>query len=129
MASNKIEKILEEISNLTVMELADCVKAFEDRFGVSPIAVSGPMPAASAGAAEGAQKEEKTEYKVTLKDGGPEKIKVIKVLRSLVTDLNLSDAKKAAETPGYVVAESAPKDLAAKMKKELEEVGAKVELE
>jgi large subunit ribosomal protein L7/L12 len=127
MASKSYEKMIEEIGNMSVLELADLVKALEEKFGVSaamPVAAAA-APAAGAGA-EAA--EEKSSYKVTLKDAGSEKIKVIKALRSVLPSLSLSDAKKTAEDAPVVIAESASKDDAAKMKEELEKVGAKVEL-
>ena len=128
MASTKsYDKIIEEIKGMSLIEVAELVKALEEEFGVSaamPMAAPAAAPAASEGAAV---EEEKTEFKVTLKDGGPEKIKTIKALRQ-VTTLNLTDAKKAVEEAPTVIAETAPKDEAKKMKEELEKVGAKVEL-
>jgi len=123
--ASKIEKIIEEIGNLTVLESADLVKALEEKFGVS---AAMPVAAAAATGAEQAASEEKSEYKVTLKESGPEKIKTIKALRSVVSGLTLTDAKKAVEEAPSVIAESAPKEEAEKMKKTLEEAGAKVEL-
>ena len=118
-------KIIDEISKMSVMELAELVKALEEKFGVSaaaPVAVASAGPAAAAPAAE-----EKLEYKVTLKESGAESIKVIKALRT-VTTLSLGDAKKAVENPPFVISEAAPKEEANKIKKTLEEAGAKVEL-
>ena len=128
MAAKSYEKMLEDIGNMSVLELSDLVKALEDKFGVSaaaPVAVGGAAPAAGA-PAEAA--EEKTSFKVTLAAGGPEKIKTIKALRSVKSDLSLSDAKKAVEEAPTVLAEAASKEDADKMKKALEEAGAKVEL-
>lgn len=125
--ASKHEKLLEQISNMSVLDLADLVKELETTFGVSasmPMAVA--APAAAAG--DSAKSEEKAEYKVTLQDGGAEKIKVIKVLRTLLPNLALTDAKKMTESTPYVLVEAAPKDEAVKMKKELEAAGAKVEL-
>lgn len=122
----KNEKLIEEIGNMSVLELADLVKALEEKFDVSaamPVAAAGAAPAAATAPAE-----EKSEYKVTLKDIGSEKIKVIKAVRKVVPNLSLSDAKKAVEEAPTVIAESASKDDAANMKKELEAAGAKVEL-
>jgi large subunit ribosomal protein L7/L12 len=99
----------------------------EETFGVSaamPTAAAAPV-AAEAGAAASA---EKSEYKVTLKDAGTEKIKVIKALREVIPNLALTEAKKMAEETPSVIAESASKADAEKMKKRFEEVGAKVEL-
>jgi len=125
MASNSFEKLIDEIGKMSVLELADFVKALEDKFGVSaamPVAAAAATPAAAA-----AEKEEKSEYKVTLKEAGPEKIKNIKALRK-ITQLSLSDAKKAVEEAPSVIGEAVPAEDAEKMKKELEAVGAKVEL-
>ena len=109
------------------MELADLVKALEEKFGVSAAApaaaVAMPMPGAAAPAAA----EEKNEFKVTLKDSGADKIKVIKAIRTVST-LSLGDAKNAVENTPFVVSEAAPKEEANKIKKTLEEAGAKVEL-
>ncbi len=127
MAVKSNEKFVEEIGNMTVLELAGLVKALEEKFDVSaamPVAAVGGVVAA----AETAPAEEKTEYKVTLKDIGSEKIKVIKALRRIVPNLALSDAKKMAEEAPTVIAEAASKEDANKMKQELEAVGAKVEL-
>ncbi len=121
-----IEKLVEQISTLSVTELGDLVAAIETKFGVSAA-----MPtAASAGAAasEAAPAEEKSEFKVTLQDSGSEKIKVIKALRQVLPSLSLSDAKKAAEEAPTILGENVPKDEAKKMKQVLEEAGAKVQL-
>ncbi len=125
MAAKSNGKFVEEIGNMTVLELADLVKALEEKFDVS---AAMPVAAAGVAAAEVAPAEEKTEFKVTLKDIGSEKIKVIKALRQIVPNLALSDAKKMAEEAPTVIAEAASKEDASKMKKELEAVGAKVEL-
>lgn len=120
-------KIVDEISKLTVMELAELVKSLEEKFGVTAAAqvAAVAMPAA-AGSAPAAV-EEKSEYKVTMSNAGAEKIKVIKALRTVST-LSLGAAKEAVDSAPYVVAESATKEDAQKIKKALEEAGAKVEL-
>jgi len=121
-------KIVDEISKLSVMELAELVKALEEKFGVTaaaPVAVTAPVAAAAGTAAPVA--EEKSEYKVTMKEAGADKIKVIKALRAITT-LSLGAAKEAVENTPFVVAEAAAKEDAQKMKKTLEEAGAKVEL-
>jgi len=123
MASN-FDKLIEEISKMSVLELADFVKALEDKFGVS---AAMPVAAAAAAPAAAAAEEAKSEYKVTLKEAGSEKIKNIKALRK-VTSLSLSDAKKAVEEAPTVLGEAVPEAEAKKMKEELEAVGAKVEL-
>jgi len=126
MAEMSRKQILEAISGMSVLELADLVKDIEEAFGVS---AAMPMAsAASAGAAVVEQAEEKSEYKVTLENGGAEKIKSIKALRSVMPELNLTDAKKAVEEAPSVLSEAAPKDLAKKIKEALEAAGAKVTL-
>ena len=123
-----IENIIEDISKLSVIELAELVKSLEDKFGVSAAAPVAAAPAPTAGDASAAPTaEEKTEFKVTLKDMGAEKIKVIKALRS-VTSLSLKEAKDLVEAAPSVVAESASKEDSKKMKEALETAGAKVEL-
>lgn len=123
--STSTAKLVEEIGKLSVIELATLVKSLEETFGVSaaaPVAVAAP-----AGAPVVAQAEEKNEYKVTLKDSGANKINVIKALRT-VTTLSLGAAKEAVENVPFVVAEAAPKEDAQKIKKALEEAGAKIDL-
>lgn len=126
MASKNFNKLIDEIGGMSVLEIADFVKALEEKFGVSAA-----MPVAAAPAAVGAvpaAEEEKAQYKVTLQEFGSDKVKVIKALRQVVQTLNLTDAKKAVESAPTVIAESAPKEDAEKMKKTLEEAGAKVQL-
>ncbi|MBS1988399.1 50S ribosomal protein L7/L12 [Candidatus Dependentiae bacterium] len=118
-------KMIEEISKMSVKDLADLVKALEEAFGVSAAAPVAAMPVAAAGAA--APAEEKSEFKVTLTDAGANKLNVIKALRG-VTTLSLGAAKEAADNTPFVVAEASPKEEAQKIKKTLEEAGAKVEL-
>ena len=119
------EDVLEFIYNLSVLELSELVKEFEEKFGVSaaPVMVAGG--AAAGGAADAA--EEKTEFNVVLVDGGDKKINVIKVVRAL-TGLGLKEAKDAVEQTPSVIKEGIGKDEAEAAKKELEEAGAKVEL-
>ena len=119
------EDVLEFISNLSVLELSELVKEFEEKFGVSaaPVMVAGGT--AAGGAADAA--EEKTEFNVVLVDGGDKKINVIKVVRAL-TGLGLKEAKDAVEQTPSVIKEGISKDEAEAAKKELEEAGAKVEL-
>ena len=119
------EDVLEFISNLSVLELSELVKEFEEKFGVSaaPVMVAGG--AVAGGAADAA--EEKTEFNVVLVDGGDKKINVIKVVRAL-TGLGLKEAKDAVEQTPSVIKEGVSKDEAAAAKEELEEAGAKVEL-
>jgi large subunit ribosomal protein L7/L12 len=120
------EKIIEDIAQMSVIELAALVKALEEKFGVSAAMSVAAAPAAATEATPAAS-EEKSEYKVTLKDGGPEKIKTIKALRS-VTALGLTEAKKAVEEAPTVIGEAVSKADAKKMKEALEAAGAKVEL-
>ena len=119
------EDVLEFISNLSVLELSELVKEFEEKFGVSaaPVMVAGG--AAAAGGA--ATAEEKTEFNIVLVDSGDKKINVIKVVRAL-TGLGLKEAKDAVEGTPSVLKEGVSKDEAEAAKKELEEAGAKVEL-
>ena len=124
MASEKITALIEEVKALTVLELNDLVKALEEEFGVSAAAMA--APAAGAGAAA-APVEEKTEFDVVLADIGAEKIKVIKVVRE-ITGLGLGEAKAVVEAAPKAIKEGVSKDEAAALKKQLEEVGAKVEL-
>lgn len=119
------EDVLEFISNLSVLELSELVKEFEEKFGVSaaPVMVAG----AAGGAAGGVVEEEKTEFNVVLVDAGEKKINVIKVVRAL-TGLGLKEAKDATEKTPSVLKEGVNKEEAEAAKKELEEAGAKVEL-
>ena len=126
MSTTKIDEIVEKVSSMSLMEVADLVKALEEKFGVSaavPTAVAAAGPAAAASDAD----SEKTEFKVTLKDAGAEKIKVIKALRT-VTTLTLKEAKEMVDSAPSVVAEDASKEDSKKMKEALEAAGAKVEL-
>ena len=118
------EDVLEFISNLSVLELSELVKEFEEKFGVSaaPVMVAGGAVAAAAAAAE-----EKTEFNIVLVDSGDKKINVIKVVRAL-TGLGLKEAKDAVEGTPSVLKEGVSKDEAEAAKKELEEDGDKVEL-
>ncbi|QCD53095.1 50S ribosomal protein L7/L12 [Campylobacter sp. RM16192] len=118
------EDVLEFISNLSVLELSELVKEFEEKFGVSAAPV---MVAGAAGGAAAAEVEEKTEFNVVLLDGGEKKINVIKVVRAL-TGLGLKEAKDAVEQTPSVLKEGISKAEAEAAKKELEEAGAKVEL-
>ncbi len=121
-----IEKLVEELGKLTVIEAADLVKKLEEAWGVSaaaPVAVA----AAGAGPAAAEAVEEKTEFDVVIKETGPKKIEVIKAIRQL-TNLGLGEAKTLAETAGGVVMAQVGKDAANDAKKKLEEAGAVVAL-
>ena len=124
MASEKITNIIEEIKSLTIIELADLVKAVEDEFGVSAAAPVGVV--AVAGAAAPAA-EEKTEFDVVLKSFGAKKLDVIKAVRE-ITGLGLKDAKEMVEGAPKTVKEGVSKDEAESLKKTLEDAGAEVEV-
>ena len=119
----KIEKMIEEIEKLTVIELADLVKAIEEKFGVSAAAAAVAMPAAGAAAAA----EEKTEFTVVLKDAGANKIQVIKVVKE-ATGLGLKEAKDMVDGAPANVKENVSKEEAEKVKAALVEAGAVVDL-
>ena len=125
MASEKITNIVEEIKSLTLIELADLVKAVEEEFGVSAAAPVGVVAAAGAAAAPAA--EEKTEFDVVLKSFGAKKLDVIKAVRE-ITGLGLKDAKEMVEGAPKTVKEGVSKDEAESLKKTLEEAGAEVEV-
>jgi large subunit ribosomal protein L7/L12 len=128
MADVKITKLVDEIGELTVLELSELVKAIEEKFGVeaaAPMMMAGAMPGAAAEAAPVA--EEKTEFDVVLTDFGAKKIQVIKVVREL-TGLGLKEAKDLVEgVPGKVL-EGVDKSAADNAKTKLEEQGAKIEI-
>ncbi len=121
----KIEKLVEEIEKLTVIELADLVKAIEEKFGVSAAAA---VVAAGAGAAAGAAAEEKTEFNVVLKDAGATKIAVIKVVKE-ATGLGLKEAKELVDGAPKTVKENMQKADAEKLAEDLKAAGAVVELQ
>ena len=125
MAISK-EEVLEYIGNLSVLELSELVKAFEEKFGVSaaPTVVAG---AAAGGAAAGGAAEEKTEFNVVLIEAGANKINVIKAVRE-ITGLGLKGAKEATEKTPSTLKEGVNKEDAENFKKKLEEAGAKVEI-
>lgn len=128
--TDKLAKLIDEIGQLSVLELADLVKALEKKFGVSGATlVAAPSPkTASAAAGEAAPKEEKTEFTIVLADSGPKKIAVIKAVRELKPDLGLKDAKDLVESAPKELLTNVKKELAEQAKKKLEEAGAKVEL-
>lgn len=122
---SKIEKIVEDLSSLTVLEAAELAKALEEKWGVSAAAAVAVAAPAAGGAA--APVEEKTEFTVVLVSGGDKKINVIKEVRA-ITGLGLKEAKDLVEAGGKPVKEGVAKDEAEKLKKQLEDQGAKVEL-
>jgi large subunit ribosomal protein L7/L12 len=122
MASEKTLKFIEEIKGMTVLELAELVKAIEEEFGVTAAA-----PVAAAGPAAAAVVEEKTEFDVILKEAGSEKIKVIKIVRE-VTGLGLKEAKEVVDNPPRAIKEGISKQDAEELAAKFKEVGATVEV-
>jgi large subunit ribosomal protein L7/L12 len=122
-----LEKLMDQLSELTVLEAADLVKMLEEKWGVSAAAPVAAMAAPGAAAAE-EEVEEKTEFDVVLKNAGPKKIETIKVIRQL-TNLGLVDAKNMAETADSKILEAVGKDIANDAKEKLEAAGAEVVLE
>jgi large subunit ribosomal protein L7/L12 len=123
-----IAKIVDELSGLSVLEVADLVKTLEEKWGVSAAA---PVAVAAAGGGGGAAApavEEKTEFDVILVDGGPNKISVIKEVRNVVSGLGLAEAKALVEKGGAKLKEGIKKEEAEEIKKKLEAAGAKVEI-
>jgi large subunit ribosomal protein L7/L12 len=125
-----LNKIVDELSGLTVLEVAELVKTLETKWGVSaaaPVAVAAAGGGAAGGAAPAAAAE-KTEFDVILVDGGANKIAVIKEVRGLMTGLGLAEAKALVEKGGQKVKEGVKKEEAEEAKKKLEAAGAKVEI-
>lgn len=124
MASEKTTQILDLVKGLTILELADLVKALEEEFGVSaaPVAVAGAAAAAAPAA------EEKTEFDVILKDAGASKLNVIKAVRNIVAGLGLKEAKDMVEGAPKTVKEGVSKEEAEKIAEELKAAGATVEI-
>lgn len=127
-----LEKIAEELSQLTVLEASELVKILEEKWGVSaaaPAAVAMAVPGAAAAAGDGAgEVEEKTEFDVTLKDVGAKKIQVIKAVRTLRSDLGLKEAKELVDGAPAKVLEAVSKEAAEDAKSKLEAEGATVEI-
>lgn len=126
MATSTLSKdeILEAIAHMSVMELADLIEAFKDKFNVT---IAAPVAAAPAGAAAAPEVEEQTEFTVVLKEAGAKKIQVIKAVRE-VTSLGLKEAKDLVDSAPGAIKEGISKDEAEAIKKKLEEQGATVEL-
>ena len=122
-----LNALVDQLSTLTVLEAAQLTKLLEEKWGVSAAAPMAMMAAPAAGAAAAAPVEEKTEFTVVLKEVGPKKIEVIKVIRQL-TNLGLKEAKDLAETANAKVLEAVAKDAAEEAKKKLVEAGGTVEL-
>ena len=124
--SEKVEKLIEEVKELTVLELSEVVKALEEEFGVSAAAPAAVAAAPAAGGAAAAA-EEKTEFDVVLAEAGANKVAVIKAVRG-ATGLGLKEAKDLVESAPANLKEGVSKEEAEALKKELEEAGAKVEI-
>lgn len=120
-----LEQIVEDLSNLSVMEAAELSKLLEDKWGVTAAA---PVAVAAAGAAPAAAAEEKTEFDVILTDVGSNKIAVIKEVRAVNSSLGLSEAKTFVESAPKAIKEAASKEEADKIKEQFEKAGAKVEI-
>lgn len=125
-----LQKLVEELSNLTLLEAVELVRLLEERWGVkaaAPVAAVAAVPAAAPGAPAAPAVEEKTEFDVILKEVGPKKIEVIKVVRQL-TNLGLKEAKDLVEAAPKAVLEGVSKEVAQDAKAKLEAVGAVVEI-
>lgn len=127
--SEKLQKLAKEIEELTALEMAELAKYLEEKFGVSAMAAM-PVAAASQAASSSseAKAEEKSTFTVVLTDAGTNKLNVIKVVRELLPNLGLMDAKKAVESLPFEVLKEVKKEQAEEAKKKLEAAGAKVEL-
>ena len=124
-----LSKIVDDLSKLTVLEAAELAKLLEEKWGVSAAAPVAFAPgAAAAGAAPAAPAEEQTEFTVVLKSGGDKKLNVIKEVRTIISGLGIKEAKELVEAGGKVIKEGVTKDEAAKIKKQLEDQGAVVEV-
>jgi len=124
MASEKVQQLIEEIKNLTVLELSELVKALEEEFGVSAAA---PVAVAAGPAADAAAEEEKTDFDVIIASVGQQKIKVVKAVRE-ITGLGLKESKALVDEAPKPVKEGISKEEAEEIKSKLEEVGATIEL-
>lgn len=127
MAEVKKEDFFKHLDALTVLELADYIKEFETRYGIKAEMAAMPMGAAAPAAAVEEAVEEKTEFDIILKNVGPKKINVIKVVRE-VTDLGLKEAKEVVDSAPGPVKKGVSKEEAADIKKKFEEVGAEIEI-
>ena len=124
MASEKITKIIDAVKELSVLELKELIDTYCEEFGVSAVAAAAP----AAGGAAAPAAEEKTEFDVVLADAGTEKIKVIKVVREVVSGLGLKEAKEIVESAPKTLKEAVSKEEAEQIKAKFAEVGAKVEI-
>src|SRR5690348_3749130 len=125
---SKLDKIVEDLSSLTVLEAADLAKMLEEKWGVSAAAPVAVAAAGGGGGAAAPAAEAQTEFSVILKDAGDKKINVIKVVREVVPSLGLKEAKDLVEAAPKAVKEGVTKEEAETIKKKLEETGAKVEI-
>jgi large subunit ribosomal protein L7/L12 len=125
--SPKIEQVLEIVENMTVLELAELVKTFEDKFGVSAAAPVAVAAVPGAGGGDAGAVEEKTEFDAVLTSAGSQKIQVIKVVRG-ITGLGLKEAKDLVEAAPKAIKEAASKEECEDIKKQVEEVGGTVEI-
>jgi large subunit ribosomal protein L7/L12 len=124
-----LSKIVDDLSKLTVLEAAELAKLLEEKWGVSAAAPVAFAPGAAApGAAPAAPAEEQTEFTVILKSGGDKKLNVIKEVRTIISGLGIKEAKELVEAGGKVIKEGVTKEEAAKIKKQLEDQGAVVEV-
>jgi large subunit ribosomal protein L7/L12 len=124
-----LARIVDDLSKLTVLEAAELAKMLEEKWGVSAAAPVAFAPGAAApGAAPAAAAEEQTEFTVVLKSGGEKKLNVIKEVRTIISGLGIKEAKELVEAGGKVIKEGITKDEAAKIKKQLEDQGAVVEV-
>ena len=128
MAEDKLQKIIDEISGLSVMEVADLVKALEEKFGVTAMAPMAAAPAAAPAAGDAAPAEAQTSFDVILTEAGANKIGAIKAVREINPNLGLKEAKDLVEAAPKEVVTGVNKETADEAKKKLEEAGAKVEL-
>lgn len=129
--SPNLQKIIDQVEKLTVLELADLVKALEDKFGVSaatPVAVAAPAAASAQGGPADGGGEEKSQFDVILANAGANKIAVIKAVREIKPDLGLKEAKDLVDAAPKPLLEAVKKEDAESAKKKLEEAGAQVEL-
>ncbi len=127
MAEFTKEEFFKHLDNLTVLDLADYIKEFEERYGIKAEMAAMPAVGVAAPAAAEEEAEEKTEFDIILKNVGPKKINVIKVVRE-VTDLGLKEAKAVVDAAPETVKKAVPKEEAEEIKKKFEEVGAEVEI-
>jgi len=123
-----LSKIADELSKLTILETSELIKTLEEKWGVSAAAAAVAVAAAPSAAAGAPAAEEQTEFTVILKSGGDKKLNVIKEVRTIVSGLGIKEAKELVEAGNKIIKEGVTKDEAAKLKKQLEDQGAIVEI-